>query len=104
MTWNADLKHVEKVRVVFMDVVLAYDTVWHRGLNLKLLNLIPNLPLVDFVMKMLHKRRRKLVALGGSGLTLAPMLFNVYVSNISQAISDQYGYADDLALHFSNKN
>ena len=31
------------------------------------------------------------------------MLFNIYTSDIPDTVSTQYGYADDLALLFSQK-
>ena len=34
------------------------------------------------------------------GSTLAPVLFNIYTSDIPDTVSNQYGYADDLALLF----
>ena len=35
-------EHNEKAGVVFLDLTAAYDTVWHRGLHLKLLRIIPD--------------------------------------------------------------
>ena len=37
------------------------------------------------------------------GSSLAPMLFNIYLSDIPQNISHQYGYANDLALFFLDR-
>ena len=37
------------------------------------------------------------------GSTLAPMLFTIYISDIPDTVSTQYGCADDLALLFSHK-
>jgi len=37
------------------------------------------------------------------GSTLAPVLFNIYISDIPDTVSIQYGYADYLALLFSHK-
>jgi len=37
------------------------------------------------------------------GSTLAPMLFNIYINDIPDTVSTQYGYADDPALLFSHK-
>ena len=45
----------EMVGVVLVDLTLPYDTVGHRGLNLKLLKLILNVHPVVFVIEMLHK-------------------------------------------------
>ena len=39
--------------VVFLDLTAAYDTVWHRGLHLKLLRIIPDRHMVGFIMEML---------------------------------------------------
>ena len=46
----------EKAGVVFLDLTAAYDTVWHRGLHLKLLRIIPDRHIVDFIMEMLSNR------------------------------------------------
>ena len=43
----------EKVGAVFLDLTAAYDTVWLRGLHLKLLETIPDKHMVSFIMKML---------------------------------------------------
>ena len=47
----------EKAGVVLLDLTAAYDTVWHRGLHLKLLQLTPDRQIVNFVMEMLRNRR-----------------------------------------------
>ena len=46
----------EKAGVVFLDLTAAYDTVWHRGLHLKLLRIIPDRHMVGFIMEMLSNR------------------------------------------------
>ena len=79
--------------------------------------MIPNWHLVDFVMEMLYNRSFTLKTSDGKisrsrrlkngvskGSILAPLLFSVYIKDIPQTISQQYGYADDLALLFANKN
>ena len=38
------------------------------------------------------------------GSKLAPLLFNLYISDLPQTIPKQYGYADDLVLLFLDKN
>jgi len=38
-----------------------------------------------------------------TGSTLAPMLFNIYISDIPETVSTQYSYAHDQALLFSHK-
>ena len=46
-------QHNEKAGVVFLDLTGAYDTAWHRELYLKLLRIIPDRHIVDFIMEML---------------------------------------------------
>ena len=40
----------------FLDLTAAYDTVWRRGLHLKLLRIIPDRHMVGFIMEMLSNR------------------------------------------------
>ena len=49
-------QHNEKAGVVFLDLTAAYDTVWHRGLHLKLLRTILDRHMVGFIMEMLSNR------------------------------------------------
>ena len=101
----------KKVGVVLGDLTAAYDTVWLRGLHLKLLQMIPDGHMVSFIMELLSNRSFKLRKSDGhvsqlrhlrnggpQGLTLSPMLFNIYISDLPQTTSKQYGYTDDLAL------
>ena len=37
------------------------------------------------------------------GSVLVPMLFNIYISDLPLTISHKYGYADDLALLYSDR-
>ncbi|KAJ3613142.1 hypothetical protein NHX12_019394, partial [Muraenolepis orangiensis] len=46
----------EKAGVVYLDLTAAYDTVWHRGLHLKLLRTIPDRHMVKFIMETLSNR------------------------------------------------
>ena len=46
----------EKAGVVLLDLSAAYDTVWLRGLHLKLLQMIPDRHMVKFIMEMLYNR------------------------------------------------
>ena len=39
----------EKIGAAFIDLSAAYDTVWHRGLTLKLLQTIPDKSLVKMI-------------------------------------------------------
>ncbi|KAJ4939496.1 hypothetical protein JOQ06_028944 [Pogonophryne albipinna] len=46
----------EKAGVVYLDLTAAYDTVWLRGLHLKLLRTIPDRHTVKFIMETLSNR------------------------------------------------
>ena len=88
-----------------------YDTVWHRGLHLKLLRIIPDRHMVGFIKEMLSNRssvvhtndgqrsRLRIMKNGvPQGSVLSPMLFNIYISDLPETTSRKYGYADDLAI------
>ena len=104
-------QHNEKAGVVFLDLTAAYDTVWHRGLHLKLIRIIPDRHTVGFIMEMLSNRsfvvhtsdgqrsRLRIIKYGvPQGSVLSPMLFNIYISDLPETTSRKYGYADDLAI------
>ena len=113
---EAAFQRKEKFGTVLIDLTAAYDTVWHRGLYLKLLNLIPDVKLVKFIMTLLQNRsfyvetssgdrsRRRNLRNGlPQGSVLAPILFNIYTYDIPPTASGQYIYADDTALGFAGK-
>ncbi|KAJ3582539.1 hypothetical protein NHX12_000503, partial [Muraenolepis orangiensis] len=104
----------EKAGVVYLDLTAAYDTVWHRGLHLKLLRTIPDRHMVKFIMETLSNRSFILQTSSGQcsrlrrlkngvpqGSVLSPMLFNVYIHDLPDTASRKYGYADDLAIMLS---
>ena len=106
----------QKVGVALVDLTAAYDTVWLRGLHLKHLRMIPDRHMVSFVMELLTNRSFTLRTSDGQvsrlrrihngvpqGSTLAPTLFNIYISDIPKTTSKQYGDADDLALLAAHK-
>jgi len=41
---------------VFIDLTVAYETVWHRGLTCKLLRLLPDRHMVSFIMELVRNR------------------------------------------------
>ena len=101
----------EKAGAVLLDLTAAYDTVWHRGLHLKLLRIIPDRHMVRFIMEMLSNRSFVLQTSDGQisrlrrlkngvpqGSVLSPMLFNIYIHDLPVTTSTKYGYADDLAI------
>ena len=101
----------KKAGVVLLDLTAAYDTVWHRGLYLKLLRTILDRHMVNFIMKMLSNRSFVLRTSDGQcsrlrrlkngvpqGSVLSPMLFNIYIYDLPDTTSSKYGYADDLAI------
>ena len=46
----------KKAGVVFVDLTAAYDTVWHRSLTCKLLQLLPDRHMVCMIMEMVGNR------------------------------------------------
>ena len=102
--------HNEKAGVVFLDLTAAYNTVWHRGLHLKLLRIIPDRHMVGFIIEMSNRsfvvhtsdgqrsRLRRMENGVPQGSVLSPMLFNIYFSDLPETTSRKYGYADDLAI------
>ena len=99
-----------KAGTVLVDLSAAYGTVWHRGLTLKLLQIIPTKDMVRMIMSVITQRRfslnigpdrcrcRTLVNGVPQGSVLSPILFNIYTHDIPQLLSEKYIYADDIAL------
>jgi len=101
----------KKAGAVFVDLTEAYDTVWHRGLTCKLLRLLPDRHIVHMIMEMVSNRSFTLTTGNGKrsrlrrlkndvpqGSVLAPLLFNIYTSDLPTTVSRKYAYADDLAI------
>jgi len=96
---------------MFVDFTAAYDTVWHRGLTCKLLRLLPDRHMLHMIMEMFGNRSFTLTTRNGQrsrlrklkngvaqGSVLAPLLFNIYISDLLTTIPRKYAYADDLAI------
>jgi len=101
----------KKAGAVFVDLTAAYDTVWHRGLTRKQLRWLPDRHMAHMIMEIVSNRsftlnigngqRSRLRRLKNGvpqGSVLAPLLFNIYTSNLPATISRKYAYADDLAI------
>ena len=96
---------------MFVDLAAAYDTVWHRGLTCKLLRFLPDRHMVHMIMERVSNRSptlntgnskwsrlRRLKNGVPQGSALAPLLFNIYISELPAIISRKYAYADGLAI------
>ena len=100
-----------KCGVVFVDQTAAYATVWHRGIILKLLRMLPNRHMVRLiselisnhivVMKTSDDQQSRLKRINNGvpqGYVMSPLLFNVYIADLPQTNSKKYGHADEPAL------
>ena len=113
---EAGFQRKENCGVVLIELSAAYDTVWHIGLNLNLLKVIPDKSLVNFIMNMISSRsfvlylseeksKRRFLKNGiPQGSVLAPLLFNIYTAALTHTRSNKYIYADDIALMISDKS
>ena len=78
---------------VFVDFSAAYDTVNHRRLLSKVLEVTGDVQLTDLIRTMLESRRFFVVP---QGSVLAPMLLNIYTNE--HANTRRFIYADDLCI------
>ena len=96
---------------VFVDLSAAYDTVNHRLLLSKVLDITGDVHLTDRIRTMLESRRFLVVMNGKKspwrqqrnglpqGSVLAPMLFNIYTNDQPiHADTRSFIYADDLCI------
>ena len=101
----------------FLSTLLRHLTQYGtRGLYLKTLQTTPDVRIVKFIMLLVQdrsivlqktsngefSRKRRLCNGVPQDSVLAPMLFNIYVSDIPKGECMQYFYADDTALGFDN--
>jgi len=86
---------------VFLDLTSAYDTVWHKGLHLKLLKSFDCKHMSKYIMELQYNRSFILSTSDGQsskphkvtngvaqGLVLAPVLYNIYTSDFPATTSD----------------
>ena len=83
-------QHNEKAGVEVLDLTAAYNTMWHRGLYLKLLNTIPDRHnvMVGFIMEMLSNRSVAVHTSDGQRSMLRIMKNGVPQGSILSPISD----------------
>ena len=80
----------ETTGAVLGDLTAAYDTVWHHGLTLKLLRMLPDINMVHFIVELISNRSFVLKTSDGQqsrlrrlkegvpqGPVLAPLLSNI---------------------------
>lgn len=106
----------KKTSAVFIDLTAAYDTVWRIGLIYKFIKIVRCLKLARVLNNMLSNRSIKVLLndkyskprLLNNGLpqgsVLAPLLFNLYISDLPNTNSKRFAYADDIVLATQNIN
>ena len=99
----------DKTGVVFLDLTAAYDTVWHKGLLVKLSKVLPCWA-VSVIELLLGQRRFRVHVCDISsswrtpknglpqGSVLAPTLFNLYINDLPATKCRKFIYADDICL------
>ena len=102
------------VRAVFCDISKAFDRVWHSGLLLKLKQLGIKGDLLNWFDNYLKNRQQRVTIKGESsnwghidagvpqGSVLGPLLFLVYINDITEGISSNIRlFADDTSLYIT---
>jgi hypothetical protein len=103
--------------MVFLDISKAFDKVWHKGLLGKLNQIGITGELYTWFVSYLKDRRQKVIINGTSsdeatvmagvpqGSILGPLLFLIYINDLSTDISSEISmFADDTAIYHSSQN
>ena len=101
----------KEVRMVFLDAAKAFDKVWHKGLLFKMKQLGISPDFVNWSSSYLSNRKQRVVINGSSssllsveagvpqGSILGPLLFLIYVNDITENIKSEINlFADDTSL------
>ena len=101
---------------VFLDLSKAFDKVWHAGLLYKLQVMGINGKLFDVITSYLNNRQQYVSLSGTSsslisikagvpqGSVMGPLLFWVYINDISDVIqSDNFLFADETSVFQSSQ-
>ena len=107
----------EYTGAVMFDLEKAFDKVWHQGLLYKLKQINTPTYLLNWIGSFLANRSfyiqynqeksHKYAIRAGvpQGCIISPILFSIYISDISKELSDTHGlFADDISIWKSNKN
>jgi hypothetical protein len=112
---KAGFQHQLKAGAVFVDLTAAYDTVWREDLMIKFLEAVPCLKLFNLLNNMLSNRYfqvflgdqssrlRRLNNRLPQGSVLAPILFNLYISDLPPTAAKVFQYADAIAVTYQAK-
>ena len=112
ITFCKALNDKKDVRIVFCDQSKAFDHVWHQGLLYKLECIGITGDLLSWFQSYLHRRQQRVIIHGVNsqwgviparvpqGATLGPMLFLIYINDITENINCNIKlFADDASLY-----
>ena len=104
-------ENYDEVRAVFLDISKAFDKVWHKGLVYKLKRCGINGKLIVLIENYLSNRVQRVVLNGQEsewekinsgvpqGSVLGPLLFLIYINDLTDGISSNMKlFADDSSL------